>query len=403
MNSFKYLSIVIPSKNRYDYAKNCIQTLINMHDEGLEIVVVDNSDDDFLEDWISAKNNSNGLIYIREKKFLTVVENFQIGIDAANGLYICTIGDDDCVNPEIMELVKWANKMNIDAITPKFIVDYTWPDLRSIKKNNIETGGSLRIKNFTQKITFPNVEKGMKRLARTCGTDLADAFYIPKIYYGIIKTKILRKAKIEVGSNFPGVSPDLSGAVTASNFIKSYCLIDYPIFIAGSSINSTAGQSALKKHHGDLTDQKHISRHAIDNWPSKIPKFFSVESVWSQSAYASLKGLKRNDLLAKFNYPRIYAYTFMFNRTYYRYVLTALSNKVREDKSNMPVELSKIFVEYLKYIFIRAKYFIKNKYDKLLKTTTDIKGIDNVGGASLALSSFLKSRSISLKKTLSHA
>jgi glycosyltransferase involved in cell wall biosynthesis len=110
-----------------------------------------------LQNWIYSKISDSRLKYIRKNDFLTVVENFQIGIDNANGEYICTIGDDDGLNPEIIELVEWAKKNNIDAVTPKFIADYIWPDLNH-EKNNSVRGGSLKIKKFSQRIVFLNVE-----------------------------------------------------------------------------------------------------------------------------------------------------------------------------------------------------------------------------------------------------
>jgi glycosyltransferase involved in cell wall biosynthesis len=390
------VSVIIPTKNRSEYAINCICSILNFEYNNFELVVVDNSDDDLLQNWIYSKISDSRLKYIRENDFLTVVENFQIGIDNANGEYVCTIGDDDGLNPEIIELVEWAKKNNIDAVTPKFIADYIWPDLNH-EKNNSVRGGSLKIKKFSQRIVFLNVEKGLNQLSSTCGMDLADSFYIPKIYYGIIKNDVLKKAKNEIGTNFPGVSPDLSGAIVASAYINKYCVIDYPIFIAGSSIKSTAGSSNLKKHHGSLNDQKHISRDAIASWPKQIPNIFSVETVWSQSAYMSLKAIRRDDLVANYNFPRIYASLLMFNRSYYKYVITSFLFTFQK---SIVLNLFKVLIEYIYLIFIRAKYLMINLRNKFFGNAILYSEIHNIDQANLKLSEYLKRNNFSLNKIL---
>lgn len=390
------LSIVIPTKNRFEYAKICFSSILSIESDHFELVVVDNSDDDLLQNWIYSNISDPRLNYIRKKEFLTVVENFQVGIDYAKGEYVCTMGDDDGLNPEIMELVNWANKNDIDAVTPKFIADYIWPDLNKLKSNS-KSAGTLKIKAFSKNFSFLNVEEGLIKLSRTCGMDLADSFYIPKIYYGIIKNDILKKAKYGLGINFPGVSPDLSGAIVASAYIKKYCVIDYPIFIAGSSIKSTAGASNLKKHHGSLDEQKHISKEAIASWPQEIPSIFSVQTVWSQSAYLSLKVLKRDDLVFNFNFPLIYASLLMFNRSYYKEVINSF--KFTFQKS-IVLNSFKVLIEYINLIFRRANYLYLNINNKVFGSAIIINEIHNIDQANLKLSEYLSRNNFSLNKIL---
>ena len=390
------LSIVVPTKNRANYAKKCLSSILGIESDLFELVVVDNSDDDLLQDWFLTNVTDSRLKYIRKNEHLTLAENFQVGIDAAVGEYVCTIGDDDGVNPEILELVEWAKKNSIDAVTPKFIVDYIWPDLNE-KKYISSDGGVLKIKKFGGNISYFNVKKGLNQLSYSCGMDLADTFYIPKLYYGIIRNSILKDAKINIGSNFPGVSPDLSGAIVASAYINKYCVIDYPIFISGSSIKSASGASNLKKHHGLLSDQKHFSSEAIKLWPRGIPKIYTVETVWSQSAYMSLKAIDREDLIAKFNYSKIYAGVLMFNIKYYRSVLESF-NFI--SKNSRFVFLSKFILEFSNLTFRRARYFIKNLSNRVFNSTKEFFAIENIEDANLELIDYLNRNSISIKKIL---
>jgi glycosyltransferase involved in cell wall biosynthesis len=390
----KILSIVVPTKNRFDYAIYCITSLLKLDLLQVEIVIVDNSDGDELYQWLLINKHFDFCNYVRVNEKIPVSQNYQKGIDAASGSYICTIGDDDTVNPEIVKLVFWMQQHNIDALTPKFIVDYVWPDI--YHNENREKAGKLSIRQFSGKMQFPSVEKGLLKLVHSCGTDLSDTFYLPKIYYGIIKANVLRKAKDLAHSNFPGVSPDLSGAVTSAQFINKYCVFDYPIFIPGSSKKSTAGLSMQKKHKGSLYDQPHISKEAIDTWPEFIPKYFSVESVWSQSAYVSLQQIKRIDLLERFNFPRIYAYSFMFNPSFYKMTFSVFNSYRLAKRENALVLYAKLLKEYINYIFIRFRYLIKNKTNFLNKSLVLIVGPQNIEAASLEALNYLKKKNISI-------
>lgn len=392
------LSIVIPTKNRFEYIISCISSLRDLVQYGIELIVVDNSDSNELQLWIEEQGITSFCNYIKVSESISVSQNFQIGIDAAQGEYVCTIGDDDTVNKEIIQLVKWAKEKQIDAITPRFIADYIWPDLKS--SNSSLTGGELRIRKFSGLQKYPSVKKGLIRLTKTCGTDLADSFYLPKIYYGVIRLRILQEAKKSAGSNFPGVSPDLSGAVTSAAYVIKYCVIDYPIFLPGSSKKSTAGLSLQKKHFGSLEEQPHISRSAVDNWPALIPKYFSVETVWSQSAFASLAALNRKDLLLKFNFSRIYAYSLMFNPVLFKQARIAIRLYHRGNLFLMFFIYFKILLEYLNYVLIRFRYLIKNIYNRIFDDVTVYKGIKNIKDASIVLNEYLEDNSISIEKYL---
>jgi glycosyltransferase involved in cell wall biosynthesis len=397
------LSIVIPSKNRFIYAKECIKSILTMKNTDFEVVVVDNSDDDQLQKWSLDFIDDVRLIYVKKDGYCSLSDNFQAGIDTAKGEYVCTIGDDDGINPEIMHVIDWAIENKIDAITPKFIADYTWPDLQEVKLNSnhlIKKNGVLRIKSFSGKMLEYDPQKGLRKIAHTCGMDLADSFYIPKIYYGIIRREILSIVKHKIGTNFPGISPDLSGAITVANFVESFYILDYPLFISGSSLKSASGASSLRMHHGNLDRQEHLKKGYIANWPSKIPRFYSVESMWSQSALESLRAIQREDLLRKFNYPKIYATSLMFNFAYKSYVFNSFKQKDNFRSTNYTKDLIYVILEFMGLIIRRARYFLKNNYNKATSGLITIDNLQTINNANKALLVYLEKNHYSIQKVL---
>ena len=74
------------------------------------------------------KITDSRLVYNYTPPPFTSIENFNKVISLSKGKYLCFIGDDDCVSPEIFKTVRWANKNNIDSIVPSLSSIYWWPD-----------------------------------------------------------------------------------------------------------------------------------------------------------------------------------------------------------------------------------------------------------------------------------
>ena len=93
-----------------------IQSILEIPDPGLELVVQDNSDSRELESYTSASVVDRRLRYRYTPPPFSMIDNFNAAVELATGEYLCLIGDDDGVNPEIMEAAHWAQGENVDAI-----------------------------------------------------------------------------------------------------------------------------------------------------------------------------------------------------------------------------------------------------------------------------------------------
>lgn len=317
----KYLlSIIMPTRNRSEYAVSAINSILKINSDLFELVVQDNSDDDELEKYLCFNVADRRLKYNHARNRLDVIANFNMGLEMSTGEYFTFIGDDDSVNPEILVAVVWAKQQNIDALTPSLVADYMWPDVRQ-KYYGAKNSGNLRIKPFTGTITFPDVEQGMLNCVRNACQNLVNFVGLPKVYYGIVKRECMEKVREKTGTYFPGVSPDMSGAMAVASYVNRMCTIDYPLFVPGSSAKSTAGISAQKKHHGRLQDQPHLPDGCWNNWPDVVPEFYAVQTVWAQSGWSALKATGRDDILAEFNVPLLHAMCAVFNPQYFTFVL----------------------------------------------------------------------------------
>src|SRR3989442_1324408 len=125
------LSVVIATHNRSNYAIHAAKSVLSIASESIELIIHDTSTDGKLLTEIEELKKDSRLQYHYCDVRLSMTENHNRALSMAKGEYICLIGDDDTVSFEILDAVQWAIQNNIDAISPKVIANYAWPDFLS--------------------------------------------------------------------------------------------------------------------------------------------------------------------------------------------------------------------------------------------------------------------------------
>jgi glycosyltransferase involved in cell wall biosynthesis len=132
---------VIPTRNRVQYVRFAIQSVLSIPSPDLQLVVEDNSDSDQLEMWAKGILDDARLVYHHSSVPVSMVENYDRAVLRATGEYISLIGDDDGVDPEIVDALRWAKDQQIDALAPTTPAHYIWPDLHLRSAAAIKAGG----------------------------------------------------------------------------------------------------------------------------------------------------------------------------------------------------------------------------------------------------------------------
>lgn len=89
------LSIVIPTKDRYEYLIQLIELIESFKSDDIEIVIQDNTKEN--KDILSFvhKRLSENFRYSHVSEQLTISENSDRAIRNSTGEYVCFLGDDD--------------------------------------------------------------------------------------------------------------------------------------------------------------------------------------------------------------------------------------------------------------------------------------------------------------------
>ncbi|WP_298406742.1 glycosyltransferase [Janthinobacterium sp.] len=387
------LSVVIATHNRSAYAVHAAKSVLSINSPLIELVMHDTSTDGKLQNEIMPLLVDARLHYRHCATRLSMTENHNLALAMASGDYVCVVGDDDTVAAEILDAVQWAIEHKVDAISPKVVANYAWPDFLS-KTFGRGHSSRLYINDFSSGIAYADCGKGLRNsLQMACqGAD-----GLPKIYHGIVRRAIMEQVKAKTGEYFHGVSPDVSGALGIAALTTSFAEIDYPLTIPGAAGNSNTGRSAMNSHRGNLEDDPHIKPYKNLVWPPLIPRFFSVETVWGQAAYETLSKLDAAQL-ERFNFLHLYAICLVSHPDYYKEIFNAAMVYRQQYGRNAAVTVVRVLMSAARIALAKAVRLARRAMrPSAAGGRFFIPDIPNIHAASDALKAFLSKKSTSFK------
>jgi glycosyltransferase involved in cell wall biosynthesis len=359
------LSIIIPTYNRYNTLIPVVNNLLKWESQDFEIIVQDNSsNNDIALSYLLTITNEKRLKYFYTPYRLSAIENCDLAVSNSEGYYVCFIGDDDGIIPEILNICYWLKKNSFDSMCCNVPL-YTWTDMEHAISINNAYNGKLVIPKFTGDFEIINPNHELIKLINSGAQNL---FKIPRLYQGVVSKNILNELKKIVGTYFPGPVPDMSNAVAISSLIQRHCFIDLPFIIAGHSKNSMSGKNSKRLHQGEIISEKSLDELTASKWSKKIPFFWSAPTIWSEAAIKSLEKMNLYKELEMFNYANVYAscLTYCDTKYYYR-IFNAINYNF--------TFISKIIL-YSKVLFYINKIITKRIFNLARKIFIGINGID---------------------------
>lgn len=297
-NTDMLLSIVIPTKNRQKYCFAAVKQILSLKLLDTQVIVQDNSDDcslkNELKDFIE-----NGMVkYHYREGVISFVDNFSEALSLCDGEYVCMIGDDDGILPNIESVAKSAKERNLDCVIAGLNAVYVWPSGKSIIKGGEK--GYLCLSYIKKEEEIVDAKRGLKQLINHAGQDY-QKLDLPRVYHGIAKREKLEEIKGIAGNYFKGLTPDIFIAVALAVVCNNVVRIHYPITISGICPRSGSSDSATGKHTGELKDAPHFKGHDNYQWDKKAPAIYSVESIWAETAMHALHIFNKEKLYDDFN------------------------------------------------------------------------------------------------------
>lgn len=350
------LSIVVPTKNRYQYLTYFLKQFIDIKEQNVELIIQDNSDDNrFILDEL--KNyEDNRIRYFHIFENLSVSDNCSEGIKNSRGKYVTLMGDDDCMTSEIMNIMDYINNNDIESVIFSK-GSYKWPDtnvekykyrITEIKKP------TLFIKKPKNKIRKLNARKELIKVLKAGGTNLGN---LPQVYHGVCKRTVMDKVFEITGTFFPGSSPDMASSVSLALVVNSHVKIEMPFLFSGQGHKSGGGQAIRKEHKGELNNIDFLPKNILSNWNAKIPKVWTVTTIYADSIFNSLKYMNKANYMNYFNYLKSYCEFEDLNIEYKHMISGILDNKL---STKIRYKLVKVLFSIKKSIKYVKMYINRN-------------------------------------------
>lgn len=330
------ISIVVPTKNRYKYLTHLITLVEGFNDKRIELVVHDNSDDNLeIIDFLKGKSLLS-TVYFYDTDKLSMGENAERGINKCTGEYVCFIGDDDAVCRNIADCAEWMRKNDFDALRSLYL-NYIW---------NENIGDKKGLLYYDEISLMYKIGNPVNELIKILKSGVPHFGHMAKIYHGIVKRSLLQEIQNKYGTLFPGPTPDMSGAVSISPFLKKFAMIEVPVILPGMS--RMVGGGVMGKVL-TLDEVKFITDRDRNNWEKDFPKLWATELIWPDCALKALRNIKHEELIKYLNRNKILSRLVVIHKSYLKEAYNYSFNKI----SFLFSFTYYLFSEGLKYFYRR--------------------------------------------------
>jgi hypothetical protein len=260
------LSICVPSRNRTRYFRETIRYLLENRRMDVEFVLADNSDDPSVMNGFMAEIRDPRVKYLPSAdRVLSMKENWERCLDATTGDWISVIGDDDLIDPDVVDALQIARalKPGLEAFGWSHM-RYGWPTDDSPPRNE----------RIRMAATF-------RRAYRwdDAGVTLNSGF---SIYHSAISRGLVERVKSRFGGVYfehPTIDYDngLKNAAIGKSFV--YCMRPFSILGACPESNSVIAFEPAR------------FRETVDRLKSELGRDFESEPWMRGFPFPSMLGM----------------------------------------------------------------------------------------------------------------
>lgn len=269
------ISIIIPTLNRAFYLRSAIQTVLEIDDDNIELIVADNASGDNTPEIVEGFSDPR-LIYLPVGSRVSMRENFNRSILASSGDYVIVIGDDDAILPLQFRFLRSVCETRKPDGISWTKATYGWP----VEGYGKKTGGIRfhRDECFGAPTEY-DPREGLETLMR-CG--LSQMYPTPNIYHGCVSRAFLDRHKPADDLFFDSVIPDVNfqfrSTFTGGHFLN----LRHPFSINGYSPASTGGAHAAPAAGSDAEKVGRTFRddNRADPYDDIIDHFLTIQMAY---------------------------------------------------------------------------------------------------------------------------
>ncbi len=354
MFSRPLLSIFIPTKNGGDTIYSAVKSVLSIDRDDLELIVHHCGDKPQFGTSLSHDfKNDSRLRYIHTFEKLSMTDNFNKAIEKCSGKYICGIGDDDAILPNIMRVADWMAENSVHAVRQP-MSNYFWPDARSSYLHNGKLVFNKSLDGRVEKIDF---RRNYKNNIVNCGFGYTEG--LPSVYHALINLDSLDRYKKNTGKYLNGTSFDVYSAYAYVDYIKSVYFVNYPFSICGAS-----SQSNTMKNINGKSVESHYSEFQYFSAYEYLPDLRSCEVSTAESMLEALADSGNEKLIETIDLAVIYGKCAAENPKLF-FSLVYVLRKIKNRNNSILSFLRNFYFFFTKKSILQIKHLVARIFKKL--------------------------------------
>jgi len=244
-----FLSICVPSRNRQRYFRETISFLLDSARDDVEFVFADNSDDASDMDAFMAGITDDRVKFLASPAAtLSMKDNWERCLDAAAGEWISVIGDDDLIDPDLVDALRIAIalKPGLDGFGwSNLKYDWAAPDA---PVRNVQVPLEATFHDMPQPLLF-------RRAFRwdDAGVTLTSGY---SVYHSAISRQLLDAVKARFGGrHFEHPTLDYESALKNVTLGRNFVYCRRPFSIYGTCPESNTSAAWSPKRFAETIDR----------------------------------------------------------------------------------------------------------------------------------------------------
>jgi len=228
------LSICVPSRNRQQTFLQTIRDLTANPRPDIEFIFADNSDDPSIADGPMAAMRDCRIRYLPSLDHaLPMQDNWERVMEAATGEWIIFIGDDDYVDPDVIDTIAEISRRRpeVDAVGWARM-SFKWPDYRPFSGNAaVALGNGVHLLDRQEQLRILFTWKNASPVPKT-------AF---SVYHGAVRRTAMEHIRDRFAGRFfehPTVDFDCSAKLLLT--ARELVYVDRSFSVAGSTASSNS-------------------------------------------------------------------------------------------------------------------------------------------------------------------
>lgn len=302
------LSIIIPTKNRQHTCLYAVKSALTIAAPDVEIIVQDCSDINVLQAQLDQLQDARIHYQHDNTGNVSMTDNWNRAIQRAQGLYLCGIGDDDAILPDIYDIAKWALQQQFEAVTHTNPYNYYWPDFSiDYQRGRLflehEFDGTYTVdRNTTQTC----IEK-----SKPLNMGFMDGS-LPLFYHSLIHKDLLQRHYEQTDKYLDGTSLDVYSAFALGFLCQSLCTLNFPFTVRGACGRSNSNRVFTRKFFRHF---KEYDQQALNE--PRVPFMINLEATIAESMIKAFRNLDHPALIENIDYVHLYASYIMTDKWNY--------------------------------------------------------------------------------------